>query len=457
MKILPTKPLALGLILAAGLHHADAAFKVVGYEPSWQGSVSSIQFSKVTHINYAFVLPNANGSLQALDNTAKLQSLVTAAHNAGVKVSISVGGWNDGNDSAFVSLAGNSTARTAFVNNLVNLVNQYSLDGVDIDWEYPDTSSESSNYTTLMSQLATAMHSRGKLLTAAVIAQGSTANFISSSVFSSVDWLNLMNYDNNDFQHSTYSSAVSCLDYWINTRGLPASKAVQGVPFYSRPGYFSFAELLAQGASATSDTFNGEGYNGITTIKNKTNLEFDRGGGGMMFWELSQDATGANSLVSAIDSVVKARSGGNTGGIDTAAIYQIQNLASGLVLNQQGSLTNGSAITQWSMTSTSDNLRWKFIPTSNGYYQINSVKSGKDAVVQGASTTSGAKIIQWSFGSAGNDQWKPVQNADGTYTFLNLHSGLVLEDPGSSTATSTQMDQGSSNSGNNQKWKLLKQ
>src|SRR5581483_6191121 len=102
---------------------------------------------------------------------------------------------------------------------------------------------------------------------------------------------------------------------------------------------------------------------------------------------------------------------GSTGGtIDTTKIYQIQNVASGLVLNQQGSLTNGSPITQWSSSSTSQNLQWKFIPTSNGYYQINSVKSGRDAVVQGASTSTGAKIIQWSFGSSGNDQWKPVLN-----------------------------------------------
>lgn len=150
-------------------------------------------------------------------------------------------------------------------------------------------------------------------------------------------------------------------------------------------------------------------------------------------------------------------SGGGGGGIDTSAIYQIQNEASGLVLNQQGSLTNGSPVTQWSSTSTSQNLQWKFIATSGGNYQINSVKSGKDAVVQSASTSTGAKIIQWSFGSSGDDQWLPQQNSDGSYTFVNLHSGLVLEDPGSSTSTSTQMDQWTSNGGSNQKWKLLKQ
>jgi len=150
-------------------------------------------------------------------------------------------------------------------------------------------------------------------------------------------------------------------------------------------------------------------------------------------------------------------SGGNSQPpIDTTAQYQLQNMASGLVLNNQGSLTNGSKITQWSSVS-SDNLRWTFIPTDSGYYEINSVKSGKDAVVQSASTSAGAGIIQYSFGSAQNDQWKPTQNSDGSFTFVNRHSGLVLEDPASSTSTSTQMDQWTANGGANQKWKLIKQ
>jgi regulation of enolase protein 1 (concanavalin A-like superfamily) len=145
-----------------------------------------------------------------------------------------------------------------------------------------------------------------------------------------------------------------------------------------------------------------------------------------------------------------------SGSIDTAAVYELQNEASGLVLNNQGSLTNGSAITQWT-SGSSVNLQWTFIPTSGGYYQINSVKSGLDAVVQSASTSQGAGIIQWSFGAAGNDQWLPQQNSDGSYTFFNLHSGLVLEDPASSTNKTTQMDQWGSNGGSNQKWQLIKQ
>ncbi|HXE42408.1 MAG TPA: glycosyl hydrolase family 18 protein, partial [Candidatus Baltobacteraceae bacterium] len=270
MKLQSIKTFALGLLLA-GAVQSSFGFRVVGYFPSWQGSVSGIQFSKVTHINYAFLLPNSNGSLQTIDNASKLQSLVTSAHNAGVKVCISVGGWNDGNDSAFVSIAGNSSYRTTFVNNIVNFINQYDLDGVDIDWEYPDTSSESSNYTTLMGQLASAMHSRGKTLTAAVIAYGSTGDYISSTVFGYVDWLNIMDYDNTGgVGQSTYSSAITAINYWCGTRGLSKTKAGLGVPFYSDPSDYAFWDLLNRGADPNSDTWGSEGYNGIPTIQKKT-------------------------------------------------------------------------------------------------------------------------------------------------------------------------------------------
>src|SRR5688572_1368738 len=126
------------VVRAAPSRALPANFKIVAYLTSWSGSASAVQYSRITHLNYAFVLPNANGSLQALDNPAKLQDAVSRSHAAGVKVLISVGGWNGGNDSAFESLAGNATARNAFINNMVNMVNTYNLDGVDIDWEYPD-------------------------------------------------------------------------------------------------------------------------------------------------------------------------------------------------------------------------------------------------------------------------------------------------------------------------------
>jgi hypothetical protein len=138
--------------------------------------------------------------------------------------------------------------------------------------------------------------------------------------------------------------------------------------------------------------------------------------------------------------------------ITAGTAYYIKNNFSGLVLNNGGSLTNGSPISQWNQV-VSPNLQWTFVATSNGYYQIKSVKSGLDVVVKSASTTSGAPLIQWSFGSSGDDQWKPVLT-NGFYTFFNKKSGMVINNPGS-TANGAQYTQATWNKSSNQQFSLV--
>jgi chitinase len=282
--------------------------RVVGYFPTWTGSIDSIAYSKLTHINYAFVLPTTSGALTGvpMSGNTRLLGLVQRAHAAGVKVLISVGGWNGGDDSGFVGMAASSTARNTFVNNVITFVSNYGLDGVDIDWEYPDPgTAESTNYTTLMGQLATEMHNRGKLLTAAVVAQGSTGAGVQSTVFGYVDYLVLMAYDGGT-PHSPYSYAVSTLDYWAG-RGLAASKTVLGVPFYgsnSSGTQKSYRSIVALDANApNTDYSNGYYYNGLTTIKQKTALALQRASG-VGIWELTQDTNGTTSLLNAIQDVM---------------------------------------------------------------------------------------------------------------------------------------------------------
>lgn len=323
--------LACALLITSLLSFAQ--FRVIGYMPSWSGDVNAVQYSKLTHINYAFVLPTATGGLQGVDNPSKLQSLVSLAHANGVKVLISIGGWNNGDDSGFESLAGNSSYRTNFTNSVMNFVNQYNLDGADIDWEYPDPGASANNYLALMTQLATALHAQGKLLTAAVVGTGGEG--VLSSVFSQVDFLNLMAYDYNNYDHSTYAYASQSISYWKG-RGLPASKTVLGVPFYGRPSWESYAALIARGASPYSDTYNGVGYNGITTIKSKTDLAWDQGSG-IMMWELSQDAVGTYSLLSAIHDEVLVKGGGNGG--NKAPVVNITSPAGGATFNAPATVT----------------------------------------------------------------------------------------------------------------------
>ncbi|WP_299312992.1 glycosyl hydrolase family 18 protein [uncultured Aquimarina sp.] len=276
------------------------SFKVVGYMPSWQGTANAVQYDKLTHINYSFLLPNSDGSLRPLDNVSKMQQLVSLGHAQGVKVLIAVGGWMDGNDSPFTTLAANPATRTTFINNLVNFVNQYDLDGVDMDWEYPREGNEPQNFELLMQELGQAMHSRGKLLTAAVVVSGWNADGVLSGVFDDVDFLNIMAYDGPD--HGSMGQAQGGLDYWLG-RGLPKEKAILGVPFYCRPQPESYANLLAMGADPNSDSFQGRNYNGIPTIKAKTQMALDRAGG-IMIWELSHDTNDqSTSLLKAINQV----------------------------------------------------------------------------------------------------------------------------------------------------------
>ncbi|RTE06668.1 DUF7594 domain-containing protein [Paenibacillus whitsoniae] len=311
--------LSLSSIAAAG---APADFKVVGYVFS-SADVNAVPYAKVTHINYAFARPTATGGFN-IDNPTNFASLVSKAHDQGKKVFLSIGGGQQSSTDNFAAFAANASYRTAFVNNCISAINQYGLDGIDVDWEFPAGGNNPANYATLIGQLGTAVHNAGKLLTAAVNAYGANADVIQSSTFSSFDWLNIMAYDKGTgAANSPYQVAVDSINYWNVTRGLAASKIILGLPFYSSPGLVAYKDLVANDAQAPnkdSSTYNGvvEYYNGKATITSKTNLALSKGLGGVMVWESMQDTTAAGtSLYSAINTAMAAYSGGSGGGSTT--------------------------------------------------------------------------------------------------------------------------------------------
>jgi GH18 family chitinase len=286
--------------------------RVVGYLPEWYGgSLDSIRYDKFTHLMYAFVVPTSTGALTGvpMSGNTKLAGVVQRAHAANTKVLISIGGWNGGDDSGFRQMSASSTARATFVSNVVTFIGNYGLDGVDIDWEFPNTSAESSSYATLMADLDTALHSRGKLLTAAVPADAYYGDSIRSQVFNNVDFLFLMAYEDSP-PHSPYSLAVSSLNYWRDTRGLPQSKTVLGVPFYGDSAdtrQKAYRKIVAADAQAPyKDSSGGYDYNGLQTMKDKTTLSLQRASG-VGIWEITQDTSlAAISLLSAIHDVMNA-------------------------------------------------------------------------------------------------------------------------------------------------------
>jgi chitinase len=108
----------------------------MGYYASWQPDqypVSAIEWSGLTHIAVAFYTPDSSGGLSLMGGNPQLaQSIVTAAHQHGVKAIASLGGADSA--TAFQAATTSGTI-AAFVNNLVSLMQSVGYDGLDVDWE----------------------------------------------------------------------------------------------------------------------------------------------------------------------------------------------------------------------------------------------------------------------------------------------------------------------------------
>lgn len=304
-----------GTKVIAPANPSSSEFKVIGYLPGRSVDTASIVFENLTHINFSFAVPAKNGGgLDALRNSDKLIGLVKKAHKNNVKVFISIGGWSigdgGGDDSRFHRLAANVDERNIFVSKTMQLVRQYNLDGVDVDWEYPDIENRSAeDNVLLMKQLGDSLHAINKELTAAVVHYGNQGAGTKKEIFEIVDWLNLMAYDDDKGQpvpHSPYSLAEKSINYWVKERGLPAEKAILGLPFYGKPRrekLSHYKDLVAAGADPSGDQFDSVYYNGITTIKRKTELAKKENLAGVMIWEISQDTRDEHSLLKAINDV----------------------------------------------------------------------------------------------------------------------------------------------------------
>ena len=256
-----------------------------------------IPYDKLTHINYSFLTPKADGTFNPINNGWKLKQIVKAGREQNVRVCISVGGW--GWDAQFEELAADPDTRSAFVQTLKDFVDEYQLDGVDMDWEYPDQGQPSQNFLALIKELRAALPE--KLLTTAVVSYGDDNGLgVPNESFELFDFVNIMTYDGHD--HGTMEQFERGLSYW-SERGLPREKIIMGAPFYGDPDMPYFKIVQADPNAAQADTFDYYGttyhYNGIPTLQTKTRIAMQNAGG-MMFWALDHDAQGDLSLVNAI-------------------------------------------------------------------------------------------------------------------------------------------------------------
>lgn len=209
-------------------------------ERSFQESLKQIDFKKLTHICIAFSLIRENNGewLPYVTNEVaggihKIKSEIER-QGAATKVLLSVGGAGaDG----FCMATQSAQSRKRFIRELMDIIDDYELDGVDIDWEFPGESVLGihscdhckSDFVLLLEELKGVLNRR--LLTIAV---GSNRYFglDVKRIGEIVDYVFVMTYDLGVMQSNIYLSKIF-VTMW-RLLGIPKDKVCIGVPLYGR-------------------------------------------------------------------------------------------------------------------------------------------------------------------------------------------------------------------------------
>lgn len=331
---------ALALLAGFGAWAAPAAADstaadkvVVAYVTSW--SDVEVNPEHVTHVNYAFGHVTDSFDGVRVDNPERLRSIVALKEQAPeLKVVLSVGGWGSGR---FSEMAADSGRRASFAADCRRTADEFGLDGIDIDWEYPTSNAagiscspdDTANFTLLMRDLRAAL-GPDALLT---MATDATAKFIDyRATLPYVDFVNVMTYDiaNAPKHHAALYSSPNAPDLTVDgsmkahiAAGVPADRLVMGMPFYGRGGEKmrggSFGKIqVPEGCEVRFDSiamvpliFNAEGeailgFDNPASIAAKCDYILENDLHGAMYWDYSDDDD-AHTLAYTVASKIKGR------------------------------------------------------------------------------------------------------------------------------------------------------
>lgn len=222
------------------------------------GNPTNVDPQLLDAVIYAFVEINPDGTLFVPTPNFLTQLSNLRAEKPSLKVIAAIGGWGA---EGFSDAALTPASRYNFAREAQRLVNQYGLDGIDIDWEYPGTSAagiksrpeDRENFTLLLTALRDVL-GEDTLLT--VAGPGDMGYITRSAEIDKIapllDYFNLMSYDftagetgPNAMKHQSnlYDSDLSIPGYSadsmvrnLEAAGMPAEKILLGIPFYGRLG-----------------------------------------------------------------------------------------------------------------------------------------------------------------------------------------------------------------------------
>jgi chitinase len=219
------------------------------------GHPRDVNFRLYTHLCHAFLVADCDGKIQKGRNVPS-HEVVGEAHKAGVKMILSLGGW--GWDKQFASIVSAPEAEDRYEKSVMEIVEQYDYDGIDLDWEYPDTEQEVVGFDRLTRRFRKDLdalgtrHGKPMVLTMAASSNPGTLKWLGKEfLLETMDWVNVMTYDYTgawtDYagHHSplfasskqpggTRRSTELSMKYLLQEKGLPANRLAVGIPLYGR-------------------------------------------------------------------------------------------------------------------------------------------------------------------------------------------------------------------------------
>lgn len=287
--------------------------------------------------------------------------------NRHFKTLLSIGGWTYSIQKRFSGWSATDAGRKLFASSAVDMIANWGMDGVDIDWEYPSTPEEGRDFTLLLKEVRQALDNYAAtngqnyhyLLTVASPADpAKIANLDVAGMDQYLDSWNVMAYDYAGAWDSTtghlanlYMDKANPTATKFNTQGaldahikggVSPNKLILGLPLYGRSyastsgigqsyqgtargttehGIYRYNDLPLPGATITEDLSLGASYSYDPAAKmlisyDTPNVVRSKGEyihannlGGAMFWEAAGDKTGEESLIRAMANTL--------GGLDT--------------------------------------------------------------------------------------------------------------------------------------------